>query len=108
MGIRFSADILLTLEETAMLETLASHLANVIDGISCRKPENENPQRIGKLYRVLMNSLTHEIRTPLTAIKGSISTLMDTAVHGNEHARHNLLKDAGRRRASHSAGRQSP
>lgn len=95
MGIRFSADILLTLEETAMLETLASHLANVIerDMFVQETQKTKIHEESEKLYRVLMNSLTHEIRTPLTAIKGSISTLMDTAVHGNEHARHNLLKE---------------
>ncbi len=46
-----------------------------------------------RLYNVILNSVTHEIRTPLTAIKGSISTVLDPAVGGNEADRTHLLDE---------------
>jgi two-component system sensor histidine kinase KdpD len=46
-----------------------------------------------RLGRVLLNTVSHEMRTPLTTIKGSITALMDAATGGDAEARGLLLSE---------------
>jgi two-component system, OmpR family, sensor histidine kinase KdpD len=95
LGIRFPDDMILAMEQKTLLETLASHLALVIerDFYMMATQKVRIHEESEKLYRVLMNSLTHEIRTPLAAIKGSISTMMDPMVNRNEEVKGRLLSE---------------
>ena len=44
-----------------------------------------------QLYNTLLNSLSHELRTPISTIIGSVDTLQDTSIQLNEHQRKELL-----------------
>ena len=89
MAICFPADAVLSMNQMTVLETLAVHLALVIEREFLAK--NAEKTRIieesEKLYRVLLSQVTHELRTPLTAIKGSISAMMDGLIAGNADRR---------------------
>ncbi|TAL32649.1 MAG: sensor histidine kinase KdpD [Spirochaetes bacterium] len=97
MGIRFPEDTLVSIEQRTLLETLAGHLAMALERefFTRESQRAQIHEESEKLYRVLMNSLTHEIRTPLTAIKGSISTMTDPAVGANPEMRARLLEETG-------------
>jgi two-component system sensor histidine kinase KdpD len=44
-----------------------------------------------QLYNTLLNSLSHELRTPISTIIGSVDTLQDTSIQLNEQQRKELL-----------------
>ena len=93
LAITFPVDAILTMEQRSLLETMVSHMAMVIE----REFFIADTQKIKlheeseKMYRILMDSVTHEIRTPLTAIKGSLSAMLDPSVGEDADARRNLL-----------------
>ncbi|MCZ8347008.1 MAG: sensor histidine kinase KdpD [Leptospiraceae bacterium] len=49
-------------------------------------------QESEKIYSVLFDSLSHELKTPLTSISGSATALMDKTISENIQAREELLK----------------
>jgi two-component system sensor histidine kinase KdpD len=46
-----------------------------------------------RLSRILLNSISHEMRTPLTVIQGSASALLDADTAGDERARDQLIEE---------------
>lgn len=44
-----------------------------------------------QFYNTLLNSLSHELRTPISTIIGSVDTLQDTSIHLNADQRKELL-----------------
>jgi two-component system sensor histidine kinase KdpD len=47
------------------------------------------------LERALLNSISHDLRTPLVSITGALSALKDNGEHLSSHARRELLETAG-------------
>ena len=47
-----------------------------------------------RLSKVILNTVSHEMRTPLTTIKGSLTALLDEAVTDDPTARGELLQEA--------------
>jgi two-component system sensor histidine kinase KdpD len=80
MGIRFHRDERLSVDEAALLETFISQVALVIE----RELLDEAAQQSAmmreseRLYTTLLNSISHELRTPISAIKGAASGLMNS------------------------------
>lgn len=69
----------LTLAQRDLLETFARQTALVLDRIELRAAA-EQARLLGeseKLSRVLLNSISHEIRTPIAAITSAVSGLAD-------------------------------
>jgi len=60
-----------------------------------RLAQNENKTRVleesDRLKTALLNSVSHELRSPLAAIKASVSSLRDGTVDWNDFAREDLL-----------------
>jgi two-component system, OmpR family, sensor histidine kinase KdpD len=46
-----------------------------------------------RLYTALLNSISHELRTPIATIKGASSSLLDPAMQHNPHAQTELAGD---------------
>lgn len=83
----------LTDAENRLLEAFAAQSALAIERI--RLTENQNKVRVleeGDLLKTsLLNSVSHELRSPLAAIKASISSLRSGTVNWEHAARNDLL-----------------
>ena len=75
-----------TLDALGSLVGLAVERARALQDLSKNRAEQEHE----RLRSALLDSVTHEFRTPLTSIKASITTLLSGAVL-QEEGRHDLL-----------------
>ena len=75
-----------TLEAVGSLIAISIERAGAVETLT----RNEAAREGEKLRSALLDSVTHEFRTPLTAIKVSVTTLLSTDPVGEE-ARHELL-----------------
>ncbi|MGV3664529.1 MAG: ATP-binding protein [Leptospira bouyouniensis] len=84
-----------TLEQEIMLNTVASQVALALDRdvLSEDSKKNYLLKESEKLYNLVFNSLSHELKTPLTAIRGSASALLDPEIESNPIARRALLEE---------------
>jgi two-component system sensor histidine kinase KdpD len=75
-----------TLDAIGSLAGLAIERARALEALSKNRAEQEHE----RLRTALLDSVTHEFRTPLTSIKASVTTLLSGATV-DEAARHDLL-----------------
>jgi two-component system, OmpR family, sensor histidine kinase KdpD len=75
-----------TLDALGSLTGLAIERARALEALSKNRAEQEHE----RLRTALLDSVTHEFRTPLTSIKASVTTLMSGATL-DEQGRHELL-----------------
>ncbi len=75
-----------TLDALGSLAGLAIERARALEALSKNRAEQEHE----RLRSALLDSVTHEFRTPLTSIKASVSTLLSSATL-DEQARKELL-----------------
>lgn len=83
----------LTAQESRLLEAYVSQGALSIERIRLAKSENKAHllEESDKLKSSLLNSVSHELRSPLAAIKASVSSLRSGAVDWDHPARQELL-----------------
>ncbi|HZU87422.1 MAG TPA: DUF4118 domain-containing protein [Anaerolineaceae bacterium] len=83
----------LSTEETRLLEAYTSQAALSLERIRLAKGENKARvlEESDRLKSSLLNSVSHELRSPLAAIKASVSSLRSGAVDWNIAARQELL-----------------
>ncbi len=90
LGLRYAEK--LAIEQEALLQTFASQVALVIE----REMLDEAQERATmlaeseRLYTALLNSISHELRTPIATITGASSSLDSTS---NEATRLTLISD---------------
>jgi two-component system, OmpR family, sensor histidine kinase KdpD len=75
-----------TLEAIGSLVAIALERASAFEKLSRAEAARESEQ----LRSILLDSVTHEFRTPLTAIKASVTSLLGSAEHSAEE-KHELL-----------------
>ena len=80
MGVSGSRLSRQTLEAIGSLVAIAVERANAFDKLSRAEAARESEQ----LRSVLLDSVTHEFRTPLTAIKASVTSLLGSRTHSPE------------------------
>jgi len=83
----------LSSQETRLLEAYTSQGALSLERIRLAKSENKARvlEESDQLKSSLLNSVSHELRSPLAAIKASVSSLRSGAVDWNIAAREDLL-----------------
>ncbi len=83
----------LTLDKEALLQTFTSQIAIAIERIYLGKTKQRALmlEESERLYKILLNSVSHEFRTPLTAIRGSVNLLLDGK--NSEEINHSLLNE---------------
>jgi two-component system sensor histidine kinase KdpD len=86
MGVAGSQLSRQTLEAVGSLVAISSERAGAVEKLSRAEAARESEQ----LRSVLLDSVTHEFRTPLTAIKASVTSLLGTSSHSPDD-RHELL-----------------
>lgn len=95
LGLRPRRDERLTFDQQLLLETFMSQIALAIE----REMLDEAAEQAAmlreseRLYTTLLNSISHELRTPIATIKGASSSLLNPAAGANEGARVELTQD---------------
>ncbi len=92
IGLKFTNDEPLHFEQETLLEAFVNQitinfereLLNELAKKSLVFSESE------KLYKTLFNSISHELKTPITTIIGGISSLSDDSISENKEMRKNL------------------
>lgn len=76
---------ILSIEERNLLNSICSQLANALEHYMLQE-QNKNIQMLEeseKLHQTLLNSVSHEMRIPLTSIMGTVSALQETKIQNN-------------------------
>lgn len=82
MGVSGSVLSRQTLEAIGSLVAIAIERAGAVEKLSRAEAARESEQ----LRSVLLDSVTHEFRTPLTAIKASVTSLLGSPTHSPGHS----------------------
>lgn len=81
-------------EEALLLVALlvvALGLGTLTDRMRAARRQADQWAASERLQKALLNCLSHDLRTPLTSIMGSLSTLLEEGQRFDEHARRELL-----------------
>ena len=97
LGVRpADAEHHLSHDQRRTLDTFANQVAMAIE--RARLVEQARKTEIleitDKLQSALLNSISHDLRTPLVSITGALSSLMDDALNLGEASRRNLIETA--------------
>ncbi|HOT97371.1 MAG TPA: sensor histidine kinase KdpD [bacterium] len=94
-GLAFHQEEIFSLDQESLLANFCSQIAAAIERE--RFIENRHQVELAdaseKLFKTLLNSVSHEFRTPLSVISGAIETLTDTALPLAAPDRHALLEE---------------
>ncbi len=87
---------LLTPEQGALLETFASQTALALERALLAEEAQQAQLQVEteRLRNALLSSVSHDLRTPLTAITGATSTLLEEERRLDAPTRHELLQTA--------------
>jgi two-component system sensor histidine kinase KdpD len=93
LGVRLRGESKFSTEQETLLENFIRQIASAIE----RETLNELTKKAvvveesERLYKTLFNSISHEMRIPLSAIMGASETLLDEAVSGSAATRGELI-----------------
>jgi two-component system sensor histidine kinase KdpD len=96
LGIRFGEGGGIGVEQRPLLEAYATQAALALDSIHLAETTQETQllQAKEKLQTALLNSISHDLRTPLVSITGALSSLRDQADLLDEEDRRELVAGA--------------
>ena len=82
-------------DETNFLNTVTRQLAIGIERelLNEQSRETQRLQESERLHQTILNSISHEMRTPLTAIIGASSALQNAEISGNKDTRKELTDE---------------
>lgn len=85
----------LNLDEEIFLDSLSTHLATTLERNILEKEAQESMllRESEKLHQALLNSVSHELKTPITSIIGASSALLEQNTLSSSPANDVLLKD---------------
>jgi two-component system sensor histidine kinase KdpD len=91
-----TADIPLTAEQRRLMEAFASQASLAIERAQLAEAARQTQvlQATEKLQTALLNSISHDLRTPLVSITGALSSLQDQATQLSEADRLSLVDNA--------------
>ncbi|MFN8374421.1 MAG: sensor histidine kinase KdpD [Anaerolineae bacterium] len=95
IGIRTRKDERLSFDQEVLLATFISQIALAIERELLDEAAEQTTmlRESERLYTTLLNSISHELRTPIATIKGASSSLLDPVAGASETARTELTKD---------------
>ncbi len=87
----------LTRDQLRTLDAFANQIGLAIERASLAEQarQAELLEVTEKLQTALLNSISHDLRTPLVSITGALSSLADDQIHLDEFARRSLIETAG-------------
>jgi two-component system sensor histidine kinase KdpD len=86
----------LTPDQQRLLQAFASQAASAIERVQLAKQAHQAEllQAAEKLQTALLNSISHDLRTPLVSITGALTSLQDGGILLDEEIRDNLIETA--------------
>jgi two-component system sensor histidine kinase KdpD len=86
----------LTRDQLRTLDAFANQIALAIERarLAEQARQSEMLEITEKLQTALLNSISHDLRTPLVSITGALSSLADDQIHLDESARRSLIETA--------------
>jgi two-component system sensor histidine kinase KdpD len=95
IGIRNKKGERPSFDQEVLLETFMSQIALAIEREILDEAAEQSAmlRETERLYTTLLNSISHELRTPIATIKGASSSLLNPATAANETGRVELTKD---------------
>lgn len=95
LGVNFRGEDRKTFDQPLLLETFASQVALAIERELLDEATEHNAmlRESERLYTTLLNSISHELRTPIATITGAADSLLDPQTSGNEASRTQLIRD---------------
>jgi two-component system sensor histidine kinase KdpD len=95
LGLRLREDVRLTFDQEALLETFTNQVALVIERELLDQAAEQAAmlRESERLYTALLNSISHELRTPIAAISGAASGLLNPATASDSSNRAALAQD---------------
>lgn len=95
IGIRARQAERLAFDQEALMETFINQIALVIERELLDEAAEQSAmlKESERLYTTLLNSISHELRTPIAAITGAASSLLDTPTSAKEAARLELTRN---------------
>jgi two-component system sensor histidine kinase KdpD len=95
LGIMFGVNDQLLPDREDLLETLTVQIAGKLERLALHKTERDYAvsKESERLYETLFNSLSHELRTPISAITGAIEHLHDQSIAGDVETRSTLINE---------------
>lgn len=95
MGIRTRQNERLSFDQEVLLETFTNQIALVIERELLDEAAEQSAmlKESERLYTTLLNSISHELRTPIATIAGAASSLLDPNTGANGGARVELTRD---------------
>lgn len=95
VGVRTHRNQRLSIDQETLLENFLSQISSALD----REFLNEMAKQSialaesERLYTTLFNSISHEMRTPITALVGASESLLNDTVGGQSDVRHGLAQE---------------
>lgn len=95
IGIRPHNKTRLSFEQEVLLQTFISQIALVIEREMLDEATKQTAmlRESERLYTTLLNSISHELRTPISTVIGATSSLADPLTSENPQARKQLIDD---------------
>ncbi len=95
IGIRTNQQERLSFDQEALLETFINQIALVIERELLDEAAEQSAmlKESERLYTTLLNSISHELRTPIATIKGASSSLLHAVTEGDGKAHLELTRD---------------
>jgi two-component system sensor histidine kinase KdpD len=95
VGIRTRQNERLSFDQELLLETFINQVSMVVERELLDEAAEQSAmlQESERLYTTLLNSISHELRTPITTIAGAASSLHDSATLENATTRRELVSD---------------
>lgn len=97
LGVRLAGERQPTFDQRLLLETFAGQIALVIEREMLVEEAAQATllRESERLFTTLLNSISHELRTPIAAISGAASSLRDPQTWALESTRATLIQDIG-------------
>ncbi len=95
IGLRTRSAERLSFDQEVLLETFTNQVALVIERELLDEAAEQSAmlRESERLYATLLNSISHELRTPIATIAGAASSLMDTQTGADPISRSQLTRD---------------
>lgn len=97
LGVQFGDEDELSFDVENFLETFVNQIALAVERELLDEAAEQNAmmRESERLYTTLLNSISHELRTPIASIAGAASTLQRPGMAENAPARTELVHDIG-------------